>query len=183
MKRAFLINTAIAGALVLASQPAHAVNLPTPLTCHGKSETVGYAAIDYDAGTLTFLAGEGNRTINLTDASGSRATETSHELNATVRGQTIQIVHDSDKYRFKTPDNLTCEVSHLIAMPLTDALRVEPLIAPLAKVDEAVKDAAPEFDCYDPTDKSTCATIREGIVANGRGSFLHIRYWRDLALL
>ena len=36
----------------------------------------------------------------------------------------------------------------------------EPLLAKLAHANAAVKDAAPQFACYDPTDKATCQEIR-----------------------
>jgi hypothetical protein len=51
-----------------------------------------------------------------------------------------------------------CKRSNL--MLLTDKLRSEPLIAPLGGVDEAVKNASPEFTCRDQTDRSTWQTMR-----------------------
>ena len=47
------------------------------------------------------------------------------------------------------------------------ARAMEPLIAKLADVDDAVKNTAPEFGCYDQTDKTTCQQAQVARISSG----------------
>jgi len=54
-----------------------------------------------------------------------------------------------------------------LAASTLPAVAIEPMIARLAEVDDAVKRVAPQFVCTDPTDKATCRQIRHAAAPKG----------------
>jgi hypothetical protein len=54
-----------------------------------------------------------------------------------------------------------------VAGGISPAHAIEPLIAKLAEADDAVKDAAPQFGCYDQTDPKTCQQVRRAFTNGG----------------
>ena len=54
-----------------------------------------------------------------------------------------------------------------IALAASSAYATEPLIAKLSEANDAVKNVAPQFGCYDQTDRRTCQQIRYVFVDAG----------------
>jgi hypothetical protein len=60
-----------------------------------------------------------------------------------------------------------CGISTAHAAEPLSARLTEPLVAKLAEVDDAVKDVAPQYGCYDQTDPKTCQQKRMAFTSGG----------------